>query len=174
MATKLEWIEDFEITGGTVQTLDCDNIFSDSYDVYFFTVTLNESSSGNDQWVRIRLINSTGGIITTSNYDYAQYTMPANATYYDTARGANQDNFTYSGIGYADDTGNSGSMYIFNPYDSGSYTFLNAQASSTVGTVLHGTKGIGVYKVAETIRGVRFYTTTYWGSGKVQVYGVKG
>ena len=173
MATNLQFIKEFEITGGLVQTLDCDNIFSDSYDVYFFTVSLKESSPGNDQWIRMRLIDNSGSVISDSEYDYAQLTMPSNSSFYDTARGAGQDNLTYAGIGYADDTGNSSSMYVYNPYDSSSYTFLTAQASTTVTNIGYGTKGIGVHKSAETIRGLRFYTTTYWGSGKVSVYGVK-
>ena len=110
MSTNLQFIKQFEITGGLVQTLDCDNIFSDSYDVYFFTVSLKESSPGNDQWIRMRLIDNSGSVISDSEYDYAQLTMPSNSSFYDTARGAGQDNLTYAGIGYADDTGNSSSM----------------------------------------------------------------
>jgi len=171
MATNLQFIQQFEITG-TVQTLDCDNIFSTNYDVYFFSYELKESSSGNDQWIRMRLIDNSGSVISDSEYDYAQLVLPSNATYYQTV-GVAQDNWTYAGVGYSDDTGNAGSIYIYSPNDSGSYTYLTTQASSTVTNIAYGTKGIGVHKVAETIRGLRFYTTTYWGSGTVSVYGVK-
>ena len=172
MSTNLQFIKEFEITGTLVQNFDCDNIFSSDYDAYFFTYELKESSSGNDQWVRMRLIDSSGSVISDSEYDYAQLVLPSNATYYQTV-GVAQDNWTYAGVGYSDDTGNAGSIYIYSPNDSGSYTYLTTQASSTVGNTLYGTKGIGVHKAAETIRGLRFYTTTYWNSGSVSVYGVK-
>jgi hypothetical protein len=172
MATNLEFINSFEVSG-TVQLLDCDNIFSDKYDVYYLTVALKESSAGNEQWIRIRLIDNSGSVISDSEYDYAQLTMPGNSAYYDTGRATGQAQILYSGIGYTDDTGNGGGLYVYNPNDSSSYTFLQAQAGSTVGNVLYGTKGISVHKSTETIRGIRFLTTAYWGSGKVSVYGVK-
>ena len=172
MATNLEFIQEFEVTG-TVQTLDCDNIFSDRYDVYYLTVALKESSAGNDQWIRIRLIDNAGSVISDLEYDYAQLTMPSNSAFFDTTRGTSQAQILYGGIGYSDDTGNGGSLYVYNPYNSSSYTFLQAQAGSTVGNVLYGTKGISVHKSAETIRGIRLLTTAFWGSGKVSVYGVK-
>ena len=172
MATNLEFIQEFEVTG-TVQTLDCDNIFSDRYDVYYLTVALKESSAGNDQWIRIRLIDNAGSVISDLEYDYAQLTMPSNSAFFDTTRGTSQAQILYGGIGYSDDTGNGGSLYVHNPYNSSSFTFLQAQAGSTVGNVLYGTKGISVHKSAETIRGIRLLTTAFWGSGKVSVYGVK-
>jgi len=172
MATNLEFINSFEVSG-TVQLLDCDNIFSDTYDVYYFDVALKESSAGNDQWIRIRLIDNAGSVISDLEYDYAQLTMPSNSAFFDTTRGTSQAQILYGGIGYSDDTGNGGSLYVYNPYNSSSYTFLQAQAGSTVGNVLYGTKGISVHKSAETIRGIRFLTTAFWGSGKVSVYGVK-
>ena len=38
MASNLEFIGKFEVTG-TVQTLDCDNVFSDAYKSYFIKVS---------------------------------------------------------------------------------------------------------------------------------------
>jgi len=172
MSTNLEFIQEFEVTG-TVQTLDCDNVFTDKYDVYYLTVALKESSAGNAQWIRMRLIDNSGSVITASEYDYAQLVMPSNSGFYDTNRASGQNVILYGGIGYTDDTGNGGSLYVYNPNDSSSYTFLQAQAGSTVGNVLYGTKGISVHKSTETIRGIRFLTSAYWGSGTVSVYGVK-
>lgn len=171
MAGNLEFINSFEVTS-TVQSLDCDNVFSADYDVYYLTVALKESSAGNDQWIRIRLIDNAGSVITASEYDYAQLVMPANASFYDTNRATGQAQILYGGIGYTDDTGNGGGLYVYNPNDSSSYTFLQAAAGSTIGNVLLGTKGISVHKSAETIRGINFHTTAFWGSGTVRVYGL--
>tara|TARA_Y100000004_G_C8810194_1_gene367322 strand:+ start:243 stop:764 length:522 start_codon:yes stop_codon:yes gene_type:complete len=170
MAGSLQFIQEFEVTG-TVQTLDCDNIFSDRYDVYYLTVALKESSAGNDQWIRIRLIDNTGTVITASEYDYAQLTLIANTTFSE-LKGTGQAQILYGGIGYSDDTGNGGGLYVINPNDSSSYTFLQAQSGSTVGGTLYGGKAISVHKSAETIRGINFHTTAFWGSGTVRVYGL--
>ncbi len=171
MATNLEFITSFEVTG-TVQSLDCDNIFSDEYDVYYLTVALKESSSGNDQWIRMRLIDNAGSVITATEYAYAQLNLIAN-TSFNEGRSGGANAILYGGIGYSDDTGNSAGLYVYNPNDSSSYTFLQAQSGSTVGGTLYGGKGISVHKSAETIRGINFHTTAYWGSGTVSVYGVK-
>ena len=171
MATNLEFINSFEVTG-TVQSLDCDNIFSDKYDVYYLTVALKESSAGNDQWIRMRLIDNSGSVITASEYAYAQLNLISN-TSFNESRSGGTTAILYGGIGYSDDTGNGGSLYVYNPNDSSSYTFLQAQSGSTVGGTLYGGKGISVHKSAETIRGINFHTTAYWGSGKISVYGVK-
>jgi len=170
MAGSLEFINSFEVTG-TVQFLDCDNIFSDKYDVYYLTVALKESSPGNDQWIYTRLIDNSGTVITASEYDYAQLNLISNASFTDT-RAVGANGILFGGIGYSDDTGNSAGVYIYNPNDSSSYTFLQAQSGSTVSGTLWGGKAISVHKSAETIRGIRFYTINYWGSGTVRVYGL--
>ena len=51
--------------------------------------------------------------------------MNSNAAFYET-KNTNQSADSYSGIGYADDTGNGGTMYVFNPYNNSSYTFMIA------------------------------------------------
>ena len=66
-------------------------------------------------------------------------------------------------------------LYVYNPYNSSSYTFLQWQSSGNITGVLAGMKGIAVHKVAETIRGINLFDMN--GSrpfdGTVSVYGVK-
>ena len=171
MATNLQFIDSFEVSG-TVQSLDCDNIFSSNYDVYYLTIKFQESSAGNDQWTRIRLIDNAGSVITASEYDYAQFNQISNTSFVQ-SRATGQAQILYGGVGYSDDQTNGAQLYVFNPNDSSSYTFLLGQGASSVGTVLYGTRAISVHKSAETIRGINFHTTAFWGSGKVSVYGVK-
>ena len=173
MATNLEFITNIQATGQTTQTIDCDNVFSDMYDVYYIKLYTLESSAGNDQWVRIRLIDNTGTVITANEYDNAQLTMPSNSAFYEN-RATSQNNMLYAGMNYTDNTGGNSSLYVYNPYDSSSYTFLQAQSGFNVGTTLYGTKGIGVHKSAETIRGIRFYTDpASMGAWNISFYGVK-
>ena len=171
MAGNLEFIQEFTVSG-TVQSLDCDNVFSADYDVYYLTVALKESSPGNDQWIRMRLIDNTGTVITATEYAYAQLNLIASGSFNESKSGG-ANAILFGGIGYSDDTGNGGGLYVYNPNDSSSYTFLQAQSGSTVGGTLYGGKAISVHKSAETIRGINFHTTAFWGSGTVSVYGVK-
>jgi len=169
--SNLRLINETEITS-TVSSVDVQNVFSADYDIYKITVAINESSSGNQEWIRLRLINSSGSIVTASEYDYALYVMNSNASFYET-RNTNQSADSYSGIGYADDTGNGGAMYVFNPYNSSSYTFMIAQSGSSVGTVLYANKGISVHKSTEIITGINFHTIQSWGSGIIRTYGLR-
>jgi len=168
---NLELINSFEVTS-TVTSFDCDNIFSANYDVYMVAIDGIQEVSAL-QWIRIRFLDNTGTVITASEYDYAQLTMYSNATFVDTTRGVSQDNLTYSGIGNTDDSGTNSILYVYNPYDSSSYTFTQAQSSFTTSAILNGTKGIGVHKSAETIRGIRFYVSSgNFGSGFFRIYGL--
>ena len=148
MAGSLELINKTDFS--SVSTVNVDNVFSDKYDVYYLTVALKESSAGNDQWIRMRLIDNSGSVITASEYAYAQLNLISN-TSFNESRSGGTTAILYGGIGYSDDTGNGGSLYVYNPNDSSSYTFLQAQAGSTVGNNLFGTKGISVHKSAERI-----------------------
>ena len=57
----------------------------------------------------------------------------------------------------AQNAGTGTSMYVYNPYDSSSYTFLMWQNSSgSSGTKMYGYKGISVHKSAEQITGFNF------------------
>ena len=174
MATNLEFINSFELNTQTLTYLiDCDNVFSDKYDVYCIKIWAKEYASGNQQWLRIRYLDNTGTVITALEYDYAQLTMPSNAAFYEN-RGTNADNILYSGTGYTDETGSSAIIYVYNPYDSSSYTFQHGQSGITVGGICYALKGISVHKSAETIRGIRFYTDPgVMGYYKISFYGVK-
>ena len=65
-------------------------------------------------------------------------------------------------------------IYIFNPYDSSSYTFAKYQSSGDIGL---GSKTIGVYKVADQVTGLQFKPENAYASAKfdmdISVYGVK-
>ena len=68
-------------------------------------------------------------------------------------------------------------MYIYNPFDSSSFTFYTVQSSFIVlgGTTLEGYKKIGVLKLAQQLSGIKF---TCGNSGTydnitVNIYGVK-
>jgi hypothetical protein len=67
-------------------------------------------------------------------------------------------------------------FYVFNPYDSSSYTFTTSQMAGNNSAGFYGHKGIGVHKSAETIRGLQLYESNVartFGGGQINIYGVK-
>jgi hypothetical protein len=174
MATNLEFITSTTISSSQTTT-DIDNIFSANYDNYFITIqglstvgTTNTSISG-------RLIDNTGSVITASEYDYAVLEMKANTTF------SENKNTSFSRIDRItqidqDPEAGTCALYVFNPYDSSSYTFLQWQSARSIAGSGGGLKGIAVHKVAETIRGFHILdplTTSPYDTGKISVYGVK-
>ena len=169
MATNLEFIK--SASGTSVSSLSVTDCFSADYDVYAFFIVKQDTTADGD--THLRFIDSGGSVITASEYDTAQLSLGSYATFGE-GRATNADRIYNVHQGQAVSAENGGSInYIYNPNDSSSYTFLQAQSGSTVGGTLYGGKGISVHKSAETIRGINFHTTAYWGSGTVSVYGVK-
>ena len=154
MATNLQFIK--SASGTSVSSLDVTNCFSDTYDVYFFSLTKIKRASA-DNFIVIRYLDSGGTVIDQAEYDYASLELRAYTSFNEgKATGATSiKNIAYGSSNTADIGGVS--MYVFNPYDSSSYTFLvNQSASFRASNGGFGTKTIAVHKSAEQISGVRF------------------
>jgi len=153
---------------------DVDNIFSDTYDVYFWTANGNSTLSTNLTGVDLRLLDSSGTVISATEYDYA-YLQLNTASAFVEARNTSQNKLlNYIGTADIEPEGNNSSGYIFNPYNSSSYTFFTAQNSNSFNTATRGFKYIGVHKSAETCRGVNIFSpTTENFNIDFSVYGVK-
>ena len=69
--------------------------------------------------------------------------------------------------------------YVYNPYDSSSFTFMQGQGAGgydTSNNRFRGAKQIGVHKSAEQITGIHFLSSngSYNFDATISVYGVKG
>jgi len=172
MATNLEFIKSATSTSATssLQVTDC---FSDKYDVY--KVILELGSVTSEASIGTRLIDS-GGVDSTANYDVAILQMKSTSSF---SESSTTGNTRWDSVLYTEGTvGGFHIMYVFNPYDSSSYTFCEFQknshylASST--STMYGGKGIGVHKVAEQITGISAYqASTRLENATLAVYGVK-
>jgi hypothetical protein len=172
MAGNLEFIKSATSTSATnsLQVTDC---FSDKYDVY--KVILQVDSVTAEAGTNIRLIDS-GGVDSTANYDNASLYMRS-TTAFTELKGTNDTKWNYTMYNEGS-VGGFFVMYVFNPYDSSSYTFATSQlathyiASST--STLVGRKGIFVHKVAEQITGIEAHqASTRLENATLVVYGVK-
>jgi hypothetical protein len=178
MATNLQHIKTLDFNSSpTSASLIIDECFNENYDTYFVNITKVDGNLAG-YYLGIRFLDSTGTEISANEYDFAGLQMTSNAVYAE-VRTTNTTFINYIGFSGSggldvDQYDNGTSMYIYNPYDSSSYTFVQAQSSGVSNTpVLYGFKTIGVHKSAETIRGFRILGHSAFYGIKISVYGVK-
>ena len=133
MASNLEFVKNVNFnTSPSSSTLVIDEVFTDRYDSYFVNLTkIDGNLSG--YYISIKFLDSSGSLITSSDYNWASQQMASDNTYAE-SKGANTtliNNIGYSGSGALDDDKFDGgtSMYIHNPASSSDFTFVHAQAS---------------------------------------------
>jgi len=174
MAGSLEFIKSASgTTVGVIQIADC---FSADYSVYYISITkIDQSATGTA--VKYRFLDSSNTSISDSSYDQATLVMQSGGSFSE-SRTTNQTNgFGAAGYGMRDaEDGMGASIYIFNPFDSSSYTFVQAQNTFIVvgGSNMEGYKNIGVLKSAEQCKGIEFFPDAGdFTNITVNVFGVK-
>ena len=168
MAGNLEFIKS-ETSGSAVSSFSVDNIFSADYDVYMLNLNLKGSGSALEN-ITSRLLDSSGSAVSTSTYDTANLDLNPSSTFGQN-RYVNVNAFQLVLISQTD-KGNSAIMYVYNPFDSSSYTFTQIQSGNYTSSFL-GRKAIGVEKTAQSNRGIQFLTGGTMNTLEVNVYGVK-
>jgi len=169
MAGNLEFIKS-ETSGSAVSSFDVDDIFSANYDVYMLQLECGNGSVL--QNIQIRFRTSGGSTISTSTYDEADLDMASWTTFAEN-RTTNDTKFPRQLI-MQNGNGNSATIYIFNPYDSSSYTFMLNQQTNFNSSGLNPRKGIGVEKTAQSYTGINFFTVSGTVDNiKLVAYGVK-
>ena len=172
MATNLEFIKSETLNGANTYSIT--DVFSDKYDVYQIIIQGLDHNVASREGINARLINSSG-ISTSANYDYAQLIFKANTSFAEN-RATNDTKWLQTlSDGYG--RGNGMQMFLYNPFDSSSYTFCTLQQSGyyDIAGPGGGRKYIGAYKVAESITGINFYDNGLWTlyNGKISIFGVK-
>ena len=173
MATNLQFIK--SASGTSVSALDLTNCFSANYDVYYLSISkIDQNSSSNE--VQINFLDSGGSQITSADYDQATLVMKSNTTFTESSNEGLTFDFIAYGVRDSEDGAGIG-MYIYNPFDSSTFTFYTVQSSFIVlgGTTLEAYKKIGVLKLAQQLSGIKF---TCGNSGTydnitVNIYGVR-
>lgn len=143
-----------ESSGTGVTTLSVTDVFTSDFDIYKIEISC---ASALEQETDLRFINSSGSIITASNYDYAQLYIRAYAS--DTEINSTSDTDIRLVVGDEDSFGGSAIIYIFNPTNISSYTFVVHQGSLAIDLSNNNTvsfasnKGIGVLHELTSITG---------------------
>ena len=173
MAGSLEFIK--SATGSSVSSLDVTNCFSDNYDVYMISISkINGLQSSGNRVLRLRLLDSTSTVIDQTEYDYAVLDLRSYDTYTE-QKSTTSTAFDRIMIYGSGDVEGGATIYVYNPYDSSSYTFGTYQSSGLVEASDRGfgTKGIAVHHNAEQITGINFTPNADSFDLTVKVYGVK-
>ena len=173
--SNLRLINETEITSN-VTTINITDVFSEDFDIYKITTkNLSATIGSSFAWNQLRLINSSGSILTSAVYDMAQLQCLDNASFGE-LKSTNQTSLQYF-INYSNTTGGEGgTFYLFNPFSSSSYTFAIKQVSEWGNSGRHETyKGIGVFKNTSSCTGFNIFNVSGYnfGSGAIKTYGLR-
>ena len=171
--SNLRLINETTVASG-VATVNITDVFSSDYDIYKIVSTANILNADKD--IYMRYINSSGSIVSASNYDTATLTMKGHCSYSETP--STKVNINYGGLFNLTSGNESGGAveYVFNPTDTSSYTFGINQSIGMYSTGTYGTKGIRVLKQTNSITGIHLYngeSTDNFGGGTVKIYGLR-
>jgi len=168
-----------ETNASSVSSVNITDVFSADFDIYKIEIEADDYNA--NSLLTLRLINSSGSVISSTDYQNANLYLRTDSGYSEERSTA--DNVLFAKVlGFfsynsGSRQGGAGTVYIFNPTNTSSYTFALAQASSDAQTSrLGGVKGIGVLKQTSSITGFQLtqdiYTATY-GDIKAKVYGLR-
>jgi len=169
--SNLRLINETEITS-SVSSVDITDVFSADFDIYKIVTNGIEDTTDTPS-LHIRFINSSGSVISASNYDYAYLNMRSEGSFAEN-RGTNQS-YIRGVFSFSNATHSQGSVtYIFNPYLATSYTFGLSQFSSYA-TAVRSIKNIGVLKQTASMTGFQLFDidNTDFSEGIIRTYGLR-
>ena len=144
-----------ETTGTSVYTISVTDVFTSNFDIYKIVLY---SSSATEKEDHLRFINSSGSVISSSNYDYAQLFLRSYASFSE-VNDTSDDKLRLI-TGSEDNFGGNAVIYVFNPN-----TFLLSQMSrgydyaNNNNFSFNSAKNIGVLKQTNSIAGFHIYNS---------------
>lgn len=161
-------------TDGTVSSIQVNDVFSADFDIYKITTDLsNETNS--PKGINMRLINSSGSVITSSNYDRAISEMyAAQAFVQSRTSNASYFNQAFGLLKYPPEAG-VGVSYIFNPFSSSAFTTMINHNFSTWSGNKASLKSIFILKQLSSCTGFQAYlsSTNFHSTSVIKTYGLR-
>jgi len=176
--SNLRLLNETSITSA-VNGVSITDVFSSDYDIYKVTFNdlTNDTSNAN---IVLRFINSSGSIITASSYDWAFIDMGDAISFgqYRATGSTSLGNTDAWVVGTAvDPYSSSAVMYVFNPFNSSSYTFATLSSSGAIATNNSRTrKAMGVLKESSSMTGFQIFQSTSSiniTTGSIRIYGIR-
>ena len=172
--SNLRLINESTATSGTT-TVNITDVFNSDYDIY--NVTLEGFYASGIDYFYLRLINSSGSVISAANYDLASLEMKSNASFVE--RNATNYSAMVPSTNFLPDSeaeSYNGVFYFFNTASTSSYSFMIGQSSQMEYGNNYVNKYIGVLKQSASMTGFQLSVGTLsatLGGGKVRTYGLR-
>ena len=172
--SNLRLINESTATSGTT-TVNITDVFNSDYDIY--KVTLEGFYASGIDYFYLRLINSSGSVISAANYDLASLEMKSNASF--VKRNATNYSAMVPSTNFLPDSeaeSYNGVFYFFNTASTSSYSFMIGQSSQMEYGNNYVNKYIGVLKQSASMTGIQLSVGTLsatLGGGKVRTYGLR-
>ena len=164
-----------ETSASSVSSVSVTDVFTSDFDIYKVELLRPDLNTGTGTWLDIRLVDLNGSVVSSSDYNYASFVMNSDSGFgEDRSTGATfMRGLRYSSNSSAD--GGGMVIYVFNPTNISSYTFLLQQSSSfsTAESKMVSTKMIGVLRNKSGIGGINFYHTNNFDDVNIKVYGLR-
>ena len=164
-----------ETTATSVSTMSVTDVFTTDFDIYKITLY---SSSATEKEDHIQFINSGGSFVNSSSYDYAQLFMRSYSSFSEVSD--TSDTKLRLITGSEDNFGGNAIIYVFNPTNSSSYTFILSQMSrgydlqNDNGFDMDSNKNIGILKQQSSITGFHlFNSSTATSDYTARTYGLR-
>lgn len=159
-----------ETTGSSVSSVLITDVFSADYDVYRVEVMRDNATNGQGN---LQYLDSSGSIVSASNYDFASLYMYTHTTHNE-SKLTNQNQIQDAFANWSE----GGSVtYIFNPYQTDTYSFNLTQSHGYGGSTTPALpmRCIGVLKQAKRMTGFRVIEGVggTFGGVIVRTYGVR-
>ena len=163
-----------ETSGSSVTNISITDVFNSDFDIYKFTVTSVGLSGSGTTSLNVRAINSSGSLVSASNYDYARLMLKADTTFAED-RATNQDKIYTAGELNSTAGGLGATFFVINPYSSSRYTFFIFESQGMSGASARGGKGIAVLKQSASMGGIKLYSdhSTTMTSITARCYGLR-
>ncbi len=167
--SALRFIKKVEVTSA-VSTVNVTDVFSSDFELYKI-IWDDWVATGTAGWVDIRLINSSGSVVSSSNYCGAH--MDMNSAGVGDFKDANDNKFDRGLVYNQGSTGGCQEMWVMNPYESDRYTFITATTRNYAGSGDSGDYKLLCFKQLSTITGIQAVQLSgYPMTGSVKVYGM--
>ena len=159
-----------ETSGSSVSSVQVRDVFTEDFNVYKIAVLRNNATNGNGN---LRYLNASGSVVTASNYDFASLYMYTHTTHSE-SKLTNQNQIQDAFANWSE----GGSVtYIFNPYQTDTYSFNLTQSHGYAGTTTPATpmRCIGVLKQQARMTGFEVIEGTggTFGGVTVRTYGLR-
>jgi hypothetical protein len=156
----------------SVTSVNVTDVFTSDFDIY--KIVLSDTvSDTNTSDLDMRFIDSSGSVISSSDYQYAYLRVRADSSFNEVNSTGDSD--IQVGFGQLNAALSNGVVgYVFNPFSSSSYTFYLMQSANMSGTNFRSLKQIAFLEQLSSITGVQLVVNGgNLTNAKIRIYGLR-